>query len=366
MPPQSKEHAMNVRQSSVPFLFAIGLAAQNVAVFPADYVNVPDGPYNSPNLPLANGTGRGQIVYEQWDLPVPVGSSITRLGFRQDPGTTTMDTGRGLQLEIRMGYTTATSANISTTLDSNFASTPVTVYPTALLQLPNLRDTANPLPDGRFWINLTTPFVYSPAANQNLLVEYRVYGNSAGGSSFNYRIDRADYYSPVVNGPAGCQHSGGSTPTLTLSPTRTGSQFYATIASAPGNSFAVLLMAIGSPLQQPFSLQTYVPGIAAACQGQIAVVGASSLTGFTGSTGSATFYFNIPNVRVPYNDLTVGTQAAFFDLFAPGGLVVSNGAQVEIGIQPQSTIVWGSGPPSTVTTGSQNTRYCPVAFFGWQ
>jgi hypothetical protein len=74
----------------------------------------------------------------------------------------------------------------------------------------------------------------------------------------------------------------------------------------------------------------------------------------------------VPNQRVPYNDMVIGAQAAFFDLFAPGGLVVSNGSQVEIGIQPQSTIVWGSGPPSTVTTGSQNTRYCPVALFGWQ
>jgi hypothetical protein len=357
---------MDIRQISVLFLLAIGLAAQNVAIFPADYANVADGPFNSPNLPLANGTGRGQVVYEQWDLPVPIGASIRRLGFRQDSALTTMDAGRGLQLEIRMGYTTATSANLSTTLDSNFAGTPVTVFGPAVYQLPNLRDTANPLPDGRFFIDLTTPFVYSPAANQNLLVEYRIYGNSAGGSSFNYRLDRADFYSPVVNGTAGCPHSGGGTPTLALSPVRTGSSFSATIASGPGNSFAVLLLAIGSPLVQPFSLQPFVAGIAPACQGQIPVLGASSMTGFTSGTGAATFTLNIPNQRVPYNDLIVGSQAAFFDLFAPGGLVVSNGAQVQIGIQPQTTVVWGSGPPSAVTTGSQNLRYCPVALFGWQ
>jgi hypothetical protein len=66
------------------------------------------------------------------------------------------------------------------------------------------------------------------------------------------------------------------------------------------------------------------------------------------------------------NDLTVGGQAAFFDLFAPGGLVVSNGAQVQIGLQPQATVVRGSGPPSAVTTGSQDLRYYPVALFGGQ
>jgi hypothetical protein len=147
---------------------------------------------------------------------------------------------------------------------------------------------------------------------------------------------------------------------------RTGSQYYATVNAAPSNSFAVLLLAVGSQLVTPFNLQSYVPGIAPACQGQIPVLGAATMSTFTGTTGYATFYFNVPNQRVPYNDLFVGSQAAFFDLFSPGGLVVSNGAQVQIGIQPQSTIVWGAGPPSTVTTGTSNPRYCPVALFGWQ
>jgi hypothetical protein len=357
---------MNIRTTSVSLLLALGLAAQNVAIYPANYVNVTDGPLSSQNLPLANGTGRGQLVYEQWNLTVPLGSSITRVGFRQDQGTTAMDTGRALQLEIRLGYTTATSANLDTNMDNNFAGAPVTVFGPAIYQLPNLRDTANPLQDGRFFVNFTTPFVYSPAQNQNLLVEYRVYGNSAGGSSFTYRLDRADFYSPVQDGPVGCPHSGGSRPVLALSPVRTGGQFFASISSAPSNNLGVLVMAAGSPLVTPYSLQPFVPGIAPACQGQVPVAGALTLTGITSSSGSLSFFFNVPNQRIPYNDMVLGCQAALFDLFAPGGVVVSNGSQVQIGILPQSSIVWGSGPPGSVTTGFSSPRYCPVAFFGWQ
>ena len=58
--------------------------AQNVAVFPDDYVAVTEGPFNSPNLPLASGTSRVQCLYNGLDMPVPVGDMITKLGFRED------------------------------------------------------------------------------------------------------------------------------------------------------------------------------------------------------------------------------------------------------------------------------------------
>jgi hypothetical protein len=153
---------------------------------------------------------------------------------------------------------------------------------------------------------------------------------------------------------------------LAVSPVRTGGQFFASISSAPSNSFGVLVMSVGSPLVAPYSLQPFVPGIAPACQGQVPVAGALTLTGITSTSGSLSCLFNVPNQRIPYNDTIVSCQAALFDLFAPGGLVVSNGSQVQIGILPQSSIVWGSGPPASVTTGFSSPRYCPVAFFGWQ
>lgn len=356
---------MHTTTAAAVLLLAAGLAAQGTAVYPADYQNVAEGPFNSPNLPLANGTGRALCVYEQWDLPLQPGATITRLSFRQDATLTAMDTGRSLQLEVRMGYTQNTHATLSTNFDANYAAAPVTVFGPALLALPNLRDANNPLADGKVHIDLTTPFVYQPGAGDNLVVEYRIFGNSGGGTAWNYRLDRADYYSPLATGTPGCRHSGGRTPTLTLSPVRTGSSFTASIASGPGNSLALLLIAPGQQLAAPFALDTIVPGIDPTCQGQLPLLGTAALTAFTSGSGTATVSFTIPNQRV-YNDVFLACQAAFFDLFAPGGVAVSNGEQLQIGIQPQSSVLWGAGPPATVTTGSINQRYCPVAFFTWQ
>ena len=38
-----------------------GLGAQTIVPFPADYSNVAEGPFNAPNLPFANGTGRAML-----------------------------------------------------------------------------------------------------------------------------------------------------------------------------------------------------------------------------------------------------------------------------------------------------------------
>lgn len=43
-------------------LVASGLAAQSTTVFPAEYAAVAEGPFNSPNLPVANGTSRVMAV----------------------------------------------------------------------------------------------------------------------------------------------------------------------------------------------------------------------------------------------------------------------------------------------------------------
>jgi hypothetical protein len=138
------------------------------------------------------------------------------------------------------------------------------------------------------------------------------------------------------------------------------------LATGPGSSVSVLLFDVGHQLQTPFSLAPMVAGIAPTCQGQITVLNALTLTAVSSSAGSASWAFAIPNRRIPYNDTFVTCQCACFDFFAPGGVVVSNAAQVQIGILPQSAILFGAGPPATTTTGSVSVNYCPVAFFQYQ
>jgi hypothetical protein len=344
-----------------PLLFSVMAAAQTTAIFPDEYVDVAEGPNNSPNLPFSRGTSRVQCLYEAIDLAIPSGQQITQLGFRQDATTTALDTGRTLQLEIRMGFSTHTAASLTTNFANNYATTPVTVFGPATFVLPNLRDTASPLPNGQFFVPLTTPFAYVPAGN-NLVVEYLVYGNSGGGTQWNYRLDRADFHSPRTYGPAGCPRSGGGTPNLTVQPVRPGQTYSTSCSSAPGSSFGYLLIAPGQQLVAPFSLQSLVPGIAPACTGQVGLGGVIQLSGVTGTTGSINWSFAIPNTTA-FNDFYWASQGAFFDFFAPGGVVVSNGAELKTGVNPRSSILAGNGPPLSLTTGSVSRNYCPVAFF---
>jgi hypothetical protein len=238
------------------------------------------------------------------------------------------------------------------------------VFGPAALVLPNLHDIANPLPNGQFFITLTTPFSYVPAG-RNLVVEYRVFGNSGGGTVWNYRLDRAEYYSPVVNGAAGCPHSGSGMPTLTVQPTRPGLSYSAALTTGPGNSPGLLALSLGSTLLPPYPLTAVFAGINPACTGQISPLNIATLSATTGGTGSASWSFLIPN-NPAFADFYITGQALFLDFFAPGGIVVSNGAQVLTGARPRSTILTAAGAPTVVTTGALNVNYCPVAFFEHQ
>jgi hypothetical protein len=336
--------------------------AQNIAIFPDEYSAVADGPFNSPNRPLSGGTSRVLQVYEAADLAIPLGRSISRIGFREDVATSGIDLGRTLQLEIRMGYTTANTTTLTGTYASAYATPPTTVLPNSQVVLPNLRDTGAPLPNGRLWIQLATPFVYNPPAGQNLVVEYQIFGNSGGGTPWNYRIDRADFYSPVSSGPAGCPHSGGQTPILTDTGFRPGQSFSASVTRAPGNSFALLILTPGAPLVAPYPLGGFLNGISPACTGQVSLSNPSVLTAFTSGTGGVSFAFQVPNNPI-YNDMDIGNQGVFFDVFAPGGAVVSNGAQVKVGVNPRTALIYAAGPPQNITTGTVTRNYCPVTFF---
>lgn len=356
---------MNTPRSVLSFaLLCCATIAQTTQVFPSDYTAVAEGPFNSPNLPLANGTSRTQCLYDSVALPIASGQQITRLGFRQDATQTAMNAGRSLQLEVRMGYSTFTAANVTATFDTNYSAPPVTVFGPALFVLPNLRDTANPLPNGQFFLNLTTPFVYAPAG-RNLIVEYRVFGTSGGGTAFNYVLDRADYYSVVTSGPAGCVHSGGGPAVLVTQPTRPGQYFDATVNAAPANTVGVMAISVGSGLVPAYSLTAVFGGISPTCMGQLSPAGLATLGGATSANGYMNHYFLIPN-NLAFAGLPISSQGLFLDFFAPGGVVVSNGAEVVTGTNPRTSVVYAQGAPTGSLTGSVAYNYCPVAFFTHQ
>jgi hypothetical protein len=338
--------------------------AQTVAIFPDEYSAVAEGPLNSPNLPLARGTSRVQCLYDRVDLQIPSGNMITKLGFRQDATITTTDAGRTLQLEIRMGWSNNTPASMVTNFDNNYATPPVTVFGPTSFVLPNLRDTTAPLPNGQFFITLATPFAYVPA-NQNLVVEYRVFGTSGGGAQFNYRLDRADYYSPVTYGPAGCPHSGNNTASLSLAGTRPGLSFTANVSTGPANAPGLLAVAVGDPIVPPYPLTAVFGGINPLCTGQVNPLNLATLSGATSSSGADSWSFAIPNNNA-FADYHISAQALFLDFFAPGGLVVSRGGHVLTGANPRTAIVAASGAPTTTATGTKSNNYCPVAFFEHQ
>jgi len=355
---------MKAIRSLLPLcLLAAGLSAQTVAIFPDEYIDVPEGPLNSPNYPLASGTSRIQIVYDVIDLQIPSGHQITKLGFRQDTAITTMDPGRITNIEIRMGYTTLASDGLTTTFDNNYAAPLVTVFGPANFTLPNLRDASNPLVDGMIWIPLTTPFTYVPAG-RNLLVEYHCNGNSGGGGSWNYRLDRADYYSPIQYGPAGCPHSGGGTPNLTVQPTRPGLNYSCSMTSGPGNAPGFLLVQPTIPMTAPYALDVLL-GVQSSCTGQVSPIGGAWLNAVASASGSASW--NVFLANDPANaDVIISSQAVFLDLFVPGGLVFSRGSEVLTGARPRSEVLRAAGPPALQTTGSISAFYCPVAFFEHQ
>jgi len=335
--------------------------AQNVAIFPDEYVDVPEGPFNSFNLPFAKGVSRAQCLYDTVDIDIPSGNTISKIGFREDGQTTFTDNGVAMQIEIRMGWSTYDHQSMTTNFDNNYDAPPVTVFGPAIWTPPNLRDPANPLPNGELFITLDTPFSYVPAG-RNLVVEYRITGTANGGAAFTYRLDRADFYSPISYGAAGCMHSGGGVPNHVVQPTRPGLSWSGSIQQGPANAPAFLAINVGLPLGTPFPLSTVFGGVSPTCTIQMPLTNTELFGGSTSSNGSANWSFVIPNDNI-FADMTMSSQVFFFDFFSPGQIVISNGAEVKTGVRTRCSIVSANGQPASTTTGSKSQWYGPVTLF---
>jgi hypothetical protein len=340
-------------------LLSAALTAQSTAYFPSDHYAITDGQSSQNWFPYSYGVSRMQAVYESWDLNIPAGSQINRIGFRANG--TTIAYGEALNLHIRMGQTDETAASLTNDFAANYFGQPTSVFGPALFQLPDLNNVLNPNPDGNIvWVNLTTPFSYDPS--KNLLVEWRVLANSNGGASFSYTLDRASFDSPILTGPAGCQHSGGQTPSLLSQPTKLGSIWSTNLQQAPANQPLILFLNVGAQLAPQYPLAPILSGVDPSCFGQVSPVMLFSLSGVSSNTGYKLFQVPIPN-NLAFNDLRIASQAFCFDFFSPGGLVVSNGDQIEIGADPAMSLLWNQGNASA-TTGTVYRNYGVVTLFG--
>lgn len=339
------------------------LPAQGTVWFPSDHdpAITPNGSGSTGFFPYSHGVSRMMAVYEHWDLLVPVGHAIDRIGFRAEG--TLQSIGRTLQLEVRMGQTLNDASNCVAAFDTNYLSPPTTVFGPGLFAMPDMNNVLNPNPDGNMiWLTLTTPYVPDP--NSNLVVEWRVIANSGGGGSFSYQLDRGTYVAPTIYNAQLCPHSGGRTATLRNRGGDIGGTYYADLSTGPANQAAILFLGVGAPLQPPIPLNTLFGGVTPSCTVDLPFVPLFSLNGTTNNGGSLTFVVPMPNDRI-WNDVIVSAQVACLDFFSPGGITVSNAAQLQVGIDPAMTAIYAQGS-TTATSGTLSRNYGVVTAFHHQ
>jgi len=347
---------MSARILTATALLSCALAAQGTATFPSDHASIVNGASSTYWFPYAYGVSRIQAVYESWDLTVPAGHAITRIGFRQDGNTAS--TGHQLQLQVLMGPTDKTAADITSTYASNYFAPPTSVFGPALYTLPSLTSSTT---GNIVWLQLTTPF--TPPVGHNLLVEFVVIANNNAGAAFSYYLDAANFVSNITSGSPGCPHSGNQTPHLLSRATEVGGPWYCDLSQAPANQLVVWFINFGQMVPQ-YPLSPFIPGIAPTCMGQVALTNLATVTATTSANGSHLFSANVPNSRF-YNDLIITSQVACLDFFAPGGVAVSNAYQMQIGIEPAMSVLYSQGS-STATTGSVSRNYGVITLFDYQ
>lgn len=328
--------------------------SQNTTVFPSDHATIANGGEQTAGIPVSWGISRMAFVYDDHDLVIPAGRTITALGFRQDGSTAS--TGHTIQLELRIGPAATASTNTSGTFTNNQAAPPQTVYGPAPFVLPTFTTATSGAP---LWVTLTTPYVYTGG---NLWVEWVVSGNSNGNTFFSYALDRALAEYPKVQGQQGCLNSANTRGLLQTGNAIVGGSLGTTLNAMPAGSLGILVAEL-SPLLPPFSLAPLFPGIDPTCQAQVLLGPAGVALGYVAVAGGAGWTWPIPN-NLALNDVIVSSQAIGLDPPSPGGVVVSNATQIQIGIQPAASLVRADGPGSTTAAfGNVYTNWSPVTFF---
>ncbi len=333
--------------------------SQNYTVFPSDHTGVgpnltlPGASYVASN-PYWYGVARQMMFYDHWDLHIPNGRSISRIGFPRDPGLSS--TGYGILLKVQMGQSTLSLANVSTTFATNFTTTPTNVFANAtgaakIFTLPNL---GTPGVD-TVWLPLDAPFTFN--ASQSLVVDFQVSANQNGNNAFNYYLDSAGVLSADTSIGQACMTSGGATPRLTSSSTYVGGNWALAISSAPSTTPMILF--VGVAPQNP-GIALDIIGMT----GCLLSVDPQWTGGYVSNSGG---YYNW-NFPVPNNRALFGgrlySQVAMLDVFANSfGWITSNGDDLQLGIQPQATLIYGGQGNAQATTGNLATNFGLITIF---
>lgn len=144
------------------------LAATVVA--PNDYEN--RSGEGSELLPVLNGTGRFQNVYEREDFfeVIPQGGIISEIALRMDDSIQRDLVGQVQDLEIRMSITPALDPIRTLEFSANVGNRVITVFGRKALEYAAI-DNGLPVKDFNVRVLLDQPFAYSPAEG-GLVVDY--------------------------------------------------------------------------------------------------------------------------------------------------------------------------------------------------
>lgn len=320
--------------------------------FPSDHApnlvakKLTNGAYSNYRFPFAWGKARQMALYESHDLKIPHGKTVTHVGFQAEPGRNS--TGVKLQLRVQMGRSIKTVKTVSSTFNANFSGAPTTVFGGtggALFDLPDLGNTLTPGKDRPFVFVPTQAYVHD--ASKNMLVDYHVVANAAANKAFYYYLDQAGYVSTVRSIGTGCKDSSGNIPRLASSRTPVGGTWRLNLTNAPRNNrmgFSISLGKAATPwtwLGRP-DCKIYVDVLAAPN---------FLILGQTSSSGSARLTIPVPDVPSVFNDLKIYSQATVHDFFAASQTSLSNGDEIELGMNPQMALLAQQGDPGTAKTG---------------
>lgn len=329
-----------------------GALAQNQTVFPSDHANY-EGEYSQTAYPFSGGVRRQQAVLDRWDVKVPHGRSITKVGVRPD-GTSSSPAFK-VQMEILMGHSTLEIAQVKATFAQNYDGNPVTVFTKKIFDLPALTAPMSPPSKTPVLVPLDTPFQYDSA--KNLVIDWKLFGNSNGNNPWSYWMDQGNFFSATSRYGTACNTSANKTPEASAYPAELGG--YA--------GFSLKDMIANTPMSLIINLQAQVPPLpldflgATGCSLHVDPTNAIVLNVRSTSSGSHSLQFVLPAWRQFYGQSLNGQYVAL-DAFANNaGIVTTNAAAATLGIKAQVCYVAATGDAEATTGGLQrNAGYVHV------